>query len=511
MEPLKTNDLNLALFRAIDDYDLDKIANLFQQGVDINKVHDVHDKTPFEYLLWSKSFLEPDNNILIDFLKLFVKNGADLNRLDRLGYARLSCYARLNDIIRLKTLLDLGADINFKDKYKKSALIYAIEKRNSESVNLLLDHGADYKHAISHFRKHYSYLTCHYLGNKNKSSIAYKNEELVFYADDKKFDIVNILIKAGAHINTINKSGQTPLMLAASNLDIEAVKTFLKYGANINIKDFDGKTALSLALENAYYADECKKADAFEISNLLIDAGSEVCNGDMLRAINSRNHHIYYSIPDKEIEIYDRLVSLGANVNETNDKDETPLMHAARQKDAKAIQFLMIYGADINAEDKMGKSALSYALSSNGCFVEELDHIDEVAILLMDKGINVVKGDLIRVIMSRGYYLDNDGKEKINVYKRLKSSAKGINNIDETNEHNQTPLMLSAFNNDIGVFQCLLKAGANIGALDNENKTVFDYAKDKLATILNSYTEDQHLSSNFDPDLDEYPIAGPFD
>jgi hypothetical protein len=56
------------------------------------------------------------------------------------------------------------------------------------------------------------------------------------------------------------------------------------------------------------------------------------------------------------------LIRLGANVNTSNDKGETPLINAARLGEPKLIQVLIAAGADTKAQAKNGENALIYLI-----------------------------------------------------------------------------------------------------------------------------------------------------
>uniref|UniRef100_A0A3B4A2U8 Uncharacterized protein n=1 Tax=Periophthalmus magnuspinnatus TaxID=409849 RepID=A0A3B4A2U8_9GOBI len=84
-----------------------------------------------------------------DMVKLLVAHGADIERRDRIHQSspldlaseeseRLSC---------LLTLLDLGADVNARDKHGKTPLLHALASsdgltvNNTENITLLLQRG----------------------------------------------------------------------------------------------------------------------------------------------------------------------------------------------------------------------------------------------------------------------------------------------------------------------------------------------------------------------------------
>ena len=55
------------------------------------------------------------------------------------------------------------------------------------------------------------------------------------------------------------------------------------------------------------------------------------------------------------------LLHANANVNQADNYGITPLMMAVSQGPADAVQFLILAGADVNAEDKGGQTVWNYS------------------------------------------------------------------------------------------------------------------------------------------------------
>jgi ankyrin repeat protein len=82
---------------------------------------------------------------------------------------------------------------------------------------------------------------------------------LLLAAQGPDADIVDALIKHGAHINYQQpEKGSTALMLAAQNARLHIVKYLIARGADIMMKDNHGKTALD-------YAQQSKNKDLIEL------------------------------------------------------------------------------------------------------------------------------------------------------------------------------------------------------------------------------------------------------
>lgn len=128
------------------------------------------------------------------------------------------------------------------------------------------------------------------------------------------------LIRTGANPNVQRKSsGNTPLHFAAGQIfDFEITKLLIEYGASLSAKNINEETPLFLLSKST--GDKVRIAKTAEI---LLESGSEV---------DTRN-----------------------NVN------STPLMEAAYRGNFELVKLLVEYGANINAEDKDGDTAIQLA------------------------------------------------------------------------------------------------------------------------------------------------------
>ena len=70
------------------------------------------------------------------------------------------------------------------------------------------------------------------------------NERMITAAQRGDIHVIEELIRHGADVNTQNKEGMTPLIVASYNHQHDAVKFFLGAGADLNIADASGSNAL---------------------------------------------------------------------------------------------------------------------------------------------------------------------------------------------------------------------------------------------------------------------------
>lgn len=143
----------------------------------------------------------------------------------------------------------------------------------------------------------------------------------------------------------IQRASVTVLMDAAKSGTPADIRKLIKDGEYIHAKDYDGKTALSYAAEY----------NTPEVVQTLIDAGAYVSRTFILEFTNGEGEFFRERRGIKHPEVFKILVKAGADVNAKDDDGRTALMLA---RNPKIIKALIMAGANINATDKEGKTAL---------------------------------------------------------------------------------------------------------------------------------------------------------
>ena len=126
---------------------------------------------------------------------------------------------------------NLGEPINVDERNNEgfTALMYAADNGNVDSVRFLLDKGAD---------------------------IEARNEEgytpLIYAAWSGHNSTAKLLLDRGANVNARNRRGYTPLILAAHNGFADVACLLIDNGANINARNVLGHSALVYAARFGY-------------------------------------------------------------------------------------------------------------------------------------------------------------------------------------------------------------------------------------------------------------------
>ena len=201
------------------------------------------------------------------------------------------------------------------------------------------------------------------------------------------------------------------------------------------------------------------------------------------------------------MEIIQLLVDTGkADVNDKSSYGITPLIAAAAMGRGNVIEYLVAHGADVNAKDDMGKTALLYAVNfDQPQAIESLIKEDNTAVNVPDSQGNAPliyasqRGLVNNVKMLLKYGADSNYRNPISGLSALATaSAEGHNPVVRTLVKNgnadvnlpdnsgRTPLFYALENDKLETFRTLLSLGADINAQDICGVTPLHNAKSNL-------------------------------
>ena len=234
------------------------------------------------------------------------------------------CPAMWADPAVCQVLIDAGADIETKDEKGFSPLLFASNEGATDTAKMLLKAGADVSatdnkgHTCLTLAAYFGHTeTVRYLVSFPEVDVNHAGDDwtsLHWAGQQNHPDVVEVLIDAGANIDTIDEEGFSPLLRASKDASLDTVKMLVKAGADVSLTDNDGDTCLILA----------------------------ACYGhiETVRAL---------------------LCMPEVDVNQSNDMGATSLNRAVFKKRADVVQVLIEVGADVEVKDVKGRTLLHCA------------------------------------------------------------------------------------------------------------------------------------------------------
>ena len=179
------------------------------------------------------------------------------------------------------------------------------------------------------------------------------------------------MLRHGADINAINKSGACVLHFAAKFANTSVIEFLLWKGIHVDVKDYDNKTPLLWA---------CQKSSNIDNVLALLKHGADI------NVINkmSEASALHYAAKFSNVRIIEFMLDKGISVNLMDNDNKTPLLWACNATETVAnVKLLLQHGAAISAINKEhGASALHFAaLHSDTDMIE----------FLLSEGISVNK------------------------------------------------------------------------------------------------------------------------
>ena len=268
-EPEKTPE---KFYSAIRENNLTQLKALLHQDEKARKGNaNVADDRGITPLMYAAEIGSPDA------MRLLIDGGADVNAQNAFGSTALMW--SVSDPAKVRLLLDHGAQVNAVARTGRTALIVAaFTNPSAEVVKLLLAKGAT---TGVMDRMHVTPLNAATFGNDTatvrlllEAGVDIETPDtfiglnpLMNAAGNRNVEAVKLLLAKGAGVNAVSKTeglpkiqtgtvefgGWTPLLMASAFGPPEAVNVLLNAGARIDSQDYRGFTPLMLAVGTDRY------------------------------------------------------------------------------------------------------------------------------------------------------------------------------------------------------------------------------------------------------------------
>ena len=161
----------------------------------------------------------------------------------------------------------------------------------------------------------------------------------------------------GADTEVRDKDGATPLLIASRNEENEAVDRLLEGGANVHARDAKGNTAL-------HFAADTHNAD---LTALLLESGADPNSHNDIRQTplhSTTNYASQVGRSSSAIETMDLLLHSGADIN-AQDRDGNTALHFVAEgrtpESDRVAEAMMQRGADSRIANNKGLNAYDIA------------------------------------------------------------------------------------------------------------------------------------------------------
>jgi len=442
-----------------------KIAQeLINKGLDVNFQSGYSNEAPIHAATRKEN---------IPLVKLLLKSGAIVNAINNSGKTALHIAVNKSNLNLLDLLIKNGADINITDNYGTTAYAIAKDKIKQESARFLIKSGAKRNSTLDSLFiiavKNDDIEKTKQLLKKGANIHTRDRNEYVFQANTalhlvKSKKNAQLLISNNANINLRNSSGEFPI-LAVENKEVrkwfyekglfpEKYKNILDscYKNNIsNIERTIIKNETDNNLNNMFYKFFHYTAleRSFSLTKKMIEKGANVNTNKWQwqkaygQAVNSR----YFKTEEeklatakllvKDYTIFEKqIMARGIGENNVEKYYEKPVKLISA-KNVEEVKQLISNGADINARNSKGETALHYFAKNN----------NEICTYLAKKGANIEAEDY----------------------------------------ENQTPIFSAVKAGNIETTQSLINLNANINHIDINGKgllSVANYETEKLIKLL---------------------------
>ena len=296
-------------------------------------------------------------------------------------------------------------------------------------------------------------------------------------------NIVKIIGEKGANPNLKNKTqmGSTPLMMTSEYKSLEIPKYLIKKGANINIQDNNGDPVINwsayygnvpftrLMLENgaktnlkSIHSDGVLQVALKEWQDSIVDLLLE--HNVFIHQVQENSMELINALKNNNLPLFESLLNKN-NLNTRDGASNTLLMIAAKNGYFELVKYLIEEGADINAINSVGQTALNLSIY----FAK-----NDIANFLIQKGADVNKTDskyiltpLVAAIRSNNLVLGEV----------LLRKGANINTTDGTN--NFSPIMWATLYQNKDFVSLLLKYNPDLSIISKYKQNVFEMTGNK--------------------------------
>lgn len=385
-------------------------------------------------------------------------NPTDPNKNNK---SALMIAAENSNVNTINALVELGADPDgaHSEGDNKTAIIYAIEAGKVASVSQLISKNASTTQKDTN----------------DKSPLMYAVEEDLAHNLNMTGIISSSIPTNDIKLNDVSLDGRTAIMYAATVGNSSAITTLVNHGADVSkINSSGNKTALHYAAENA-------KADAVEVllSNNNVNATLKDSNNNtaLMYAVLSEDDG---TVSKFESAHLDDSKDVGANIMQNSDGITALVLAHKNNVSNNILNALNSLGESLTYSDNNGKTLLMFA-SENGT----LNTVTTIITKLADFGAEASKatassGDTALTLAS-GRGTENEANDIVNaiLFNSGISNQKIVSLATQTNSAGESSISIAYSSGYFDIADNIERAGVALSGVNVNGKTLLMLASEQ--------------------------------
>ncbi|KAJ5163285.1 ATPase inhibitor IATP mitochondria [Penicillium coprophilum] len=267
---------------------------------------------------------------------ILLENGVDVNsKGSRASLLHLAAEKCPNSREAVaRVLIEKGAELEAVNLLKQTPLQVACQSGSVEVARCLIESGAD-------------------LEIRDRVGMS-----LLHLASSNGVEVAQLLVEKGANVDATDEKGETPLHVACWNGRREIAAFLLDQGAKLEARSLKGNTPLLRGV--LWETTVCKDLNSPSVAALLLERGANPEQG------NDWNITPLHCATSKESSgLCKILLQYGADPGLKTIKGMTPLHKSAQNGSLDSARHLLQKGADVQPKDRDGNTPLHVAVQRN--------------------------------------------------------------------------------------------------------------------------------------------------
>ncbi|KAL3884702.1 hypothetical protein ACJMK2_024814 [Sinanodonta woodiana] len=355
-------------FLAVERNDFEILDMCIKTGTDLETFRDLNGMTLLGYSVTK-------TKVNLDIIRVLLKCiGVNISTKDG-ETALITCIKNTGTSVEekvrlLQILIEAGADVMIRSCFHGTALHGFISSLTSEMevkkmagwqsvIDILLAKGIDINAVDFYGQSALMVAIANVPPTGLEESEMYDSETSKQITDVRrcKKEIVEYLLHKGADQEVTDSSGGTSLYMALSSQNVDVLDTLIKHGANVNHQtNIKMSPAYHICCQSDWSEEDDINTILFPSLILLLRGGYDI---NMKGADDSTVLH--FAAAKLNHIVCEFLVKYGAVIDARDYLQRSPLHMAARNPNCRVTETLIKLGSDIEAKDIHGDGPLTHA------------------------------------------------------------------------------------------------------------------------------------------------------